>query len=52
MLFVLFLIFNNVFLGTDVVCGSTLSELIDLLSLPDSLSSLVATARGWVCNSV
>jgi len=37
-------------LGTETVCGQTLSELIDLLGLPDTLDSLVATARGWMCN--
>ena len=37
-------------LGAEVVCGQTLSELIDLLGLPDTLDSLVATARGWMCN--
>eukprot|EP00116_Pleurobrachia_bachei_P006684 sb/3466946/ len=39
-------------LGHDVVCGQTVSELIDLLGLPSSLDSMVATARGWICNSI
>merc|ERR1712025_738377 len=39
-------------LGHDTVCGQTVSELIDLLGLPDFLDGIVATARGFVCSAL
>merc|ERR1712043_59461 len=39
-------------LGHDTVCGQTVSELIDLLGLPDFLDGIVATARGFICNAL
>jgi hypothetical protein len=44
----------NIFsiLGHDTVCGQTVSELIELLGLPDFLDGIVATARGWICNAL
>ena len=39
-------------LGRETVCGQTVSELLELLGLPDILDGLVATARGWICNSI
>ena len=38
--------------GHDTVCGSTVSELIELLGLPDILDGIVATARGFVCSAL
>ena len=38
--------------GHDTVCGQTVSELIDLLGLPDFLDGIVATARGFVCSAL
>jgi hypothetical protein len=38
--------------GRETVCGQTVSELIDLLGLPNMLDSIVAVARGWICDSV
>ena len=34
------------------MCGQTVSELLALLGLPDVLDGIVATARGWICNSI
>ena len=34
------------------MCGQTVSELLELLGLPDVLDGIVATARGWICNSI
>ena len=34
------------------MCGQTVSELIDLLGLPDFLDGIVATARGWICDAL
>jgi len=39
-------------LGHDTVCGSTVTELIDLLGLPDFLDGIVATARGFICSAL
>ncbi|KAL5261901.1 hypothetical protein ACHWQZ_G007566 [Mnemiopsis leidyi] len=39
-------------LGHETVCGQTVSELIDLLGLPDFLDGIVATARGWICDAL
>ena len=38
--------------GHETVCGQTVSELIDLLGLPDFLDGIVATARGFVCSAL
>jgi len=39
-------------LGHETVCGQTVTELIDLLGLPDTLDGIVATARGWICGAL
>ena len=36
--------------GQETVCSETVSELIDLLGLPDGVENLVAKARGWICS--
>ena len=38
--------------GHETVCGQTVSELIDLLGLPDFLDGIVATARGYICDAL
>ena len=38
--------------GQETVCGQTVSELIDLLGLPDFLDGIVATARGFICSAL
>ncbi|XP_063693992.1 uncharacterized protein LOC134825684 [Bolinopsis microptera] len=39
-------------LGHETVCGKTVTELLELLGLPDAVDGIVATARGWVCNAL
>ena len=34
------------------MCGQTVTELIELLGLPERLEDMVATVRGWVCNAL
>jgi hypothetical protein len=38
--------------GHETVCGQTVTELIELLGLPDFLDGIVATARSFVCSAL
>ena len=42
----------DIFSGHETVCGQTVSELIDLLGLPDFLDGMVVTARGYICDAL
>ena len=41
-----------IFSGHETVCGQTVTELIELLGLPDFLDGIVATARGYICDAL
>ena len=39
-------------LSFETVCGQTVTDLIELIGLPESLEGIVMKARSWVCTGV